>query len=604
MYFMCCVRNCSSTRKDAMLHKFPCNENRLLKWIQCLKDDNINISSIHNLFVCQKHFERRFVRENSRLLYDAYPTLFTPAEITTGVPECKENVDPKVDHSYSRKRHIDHTYAKDLPPTSSSGACRIVLKPRLLSNTITKNKVELTIPESSAPGSCEKTCSVIPLDASHVMDSESKDPSRNILRVEVRSQSPTTDACKAKIENTIITQTPKKSGRKRIIQALNKLTPTCKLIYKEYTKAKNQADYHRRAKRAVKFAKEHSFEEMAEKMNPYAKKIFEMQINLCTKKKKGRRFTLEEKLITLAIMKQSPKCYRFLHKIFILPSSSTLNKMVSRLKIEAGINPQFFTLMKKEVDTWEDSKKYCSILFDEMALGMGLSYNSKDDKIHGFVELTGRKNKFADHVLVFMARGAVHKWQQPIAYYFCEGATSGPELKKIIKDIVSAIADIDLKPIVLGCDQGTAFQSAVRNLQEETRREQLLRNEEPDQSVIIGCSKLSVIYDPSHLIKGIRNNFLTKDIKWKGKISKWQDIVDVYKTDCSHTQSRILHKLNDEHVIPAKVKKMKVKNCVRVLSKSVAAALSYTSQFCKLPRFRSNTEYYQAKHSLLSHVPE
>lgn len=69
---------------------------------------------------------------------------------------------------------------------------------------------------------------------------------------------------------------------------------------------------------------------------------------------------------------------------------------------------------------------------------------------------------------------------------------------------------------------------------------------------------MSVIYDPPHLIKGLRNNFLTKNILFEKKISKWNDIVEVYKTDCSHAQMRLLHKLNDEHVIPEKIKKMKV----------------------------------------------
>lgn len=131
---------------------------------------------------------------------------------------------------------------------------------------------------------------------------------------------------------------------------MSKLTPTCRKIYKEYKRAKKQVDFHRRAKQAIKFAKENRFEEMSMKINPYAKKFIEMQINLCTKKKKGRRFTLEEKLIALAIMKQGPKCYRFLHKIFILPSTSTLNKMVSNLNVEAGINKQFLALIKKEVN--------------------------------------------------------------------------------------------------------------------------------------------------------------------------------------------------------------------------------------------------------------
>ncbi|XP_041975781.1 uncharacterized protein LOC121730708 [Aricia agestis] len=553
-----------------MLHKFPTDEKRLNKWFECLNDDNIRASAnVRNLFVCQKHFAKKFVGANSRLLTNAYPTLFTPAEISNGVPGFAENVNPAIDHNYSRKRHYDHTYSKDALPLADIPVRKN--HPEIISQDLCMNKFEIR--PGTSKGICETKNQCLKVNKD-TMDDRSNE--QNVLRVEIRSRTPPEDT---NITTIPMAATPKKAGRKRIIRSINKLTPTCKIIYKEYTKAKNQADFYRRAKRAQKLNEGNAFQKMIDGMNPYGKKIIEMQLNLCTKKKKGRRFTLQEKLVALAIMKQSPKCYKFLHKIFILPSSSTLNKMVSRLKIEAGINPGFFGLIKKEVSGWKDSKKYCSIIFDEMALGMGLSYDPKMDKIDGFIDLRERKDKFADHVLVFMARGAVHKWQQPLAYYFCEGATSGPELKQIMKLVVTAVAEAGLKPLVLGCDQGTSFQSAIKQLQAETRREQLLNNEHPDDTIIINENKLSVIFDPSHLIKGIRNNFLTKNIIWKGKISQWKDIIDVYTTDCSHTQTRILHKLNDEHVVPNKIKKMKVKNCVRVLSKSVAAALSYTSQF-------------------------
>lgn len=88
-----------------------------------------------------------------------------------------------------------------------------------------------------------------------------------------------------------------------------------------------------------------------------------------------------------------------------------------------------------------------------------------------------------------------------------------------------------------------------------------------DDVITINGHSLSVIYDPPHLIKGLRNNFLTKNIKFGGKISKWSDIVDVYKTDCNHAQMRLMHKLTDEHVIPEKIKKMKVSNFIDIRSR-------------------------------------
>ncbi|XP_063361838.1 uncharacterized protein LOC134650837 [Cydia amplana] len=335
----------------------------------------------------------------------------------------------------------------------------------------------------------------------------------------------------------------------------------------------------KRAKRAMKFSKTQCFEKLAANLNPLAKKMIWMQITQSNKKRKGRRFTDEEKMISLAIMKQSPKGYRFLQQIFILPSRNTLNKLTSTLNVQPGINVQIFDAIKDQVKNWTENKKYCSIIFDEVKLEPGLDYQKGMDHINGFVHLNKKTNNFADHALAFMVRGAIHKWQQPVAYYFCEGATKNEELRVILKTLIGAVIDTGLIPVAVISDQGQSFQSALKGLMEETRSDQIKAGNPTDDVITLKGHDINVIYDPPHLIKGIRNNFLTKNMKFEGSVCKWSDIVDVYQTDCEHAESRLLHKLNDTHVIPDKINKMKVKTCTRVLSNTMAAALSYTSKF-------------------------
>lgn len=114
-----------------------------------------------------------------------------------------------------------------------------------------------------------------------------------------------------------------------------------------------------------------------------------------------------------------------------------------------------------------------------MALEAALTYyyESHKDVITGFVELSEKTSDFADHALVFMLRGVVQKWQQPLVFYFCKGATSGVQLKAIIKNIIVAVGDTGLIPVELICHQGTAFQSALKSLQADTQREQLIAGE-------------------------------------------------------------------------------------------------------------------------------
>lgn len=131
---------------------------------------------------------------------------------------------------------------------------------------------------------------------------------------------------------------------------MNTLTPKCRKIYKMYQLSKKQLDFNKRAKRAVMFNERDVLNKLTSKMSPVAKKIFWMQIKQYAKKIKGRRFSNEEKMIALSILKQSPKCYKFLQRIFILPSKNTLNKMISKLKVLPGINKQIFDTIKQEVN--------------------------------------------------------------------------------------------------------------------------------------------------------------------------------------------------------------------------------------------------------------
>ncbi|CAG9782443.1 unnamed protein product [Diatraea saccharalis] len=554
----CCVPNCGSKRSGVKLHKFPKTDSRR-KWVQCINSEKLkklNIKELLSMFVCHKHFERRFVTASSRLKSFAYPTLFTQEEMDTGIPstayENNENI-LLCDHDYAqklRKPHIDHSYSRGRPLLE-------IQQFQFMRNTDCD-----TAPTASISNIEEEV--LLP----HLIECNKPSTSTQCA-VETITKS-----------GSNVLMTPMKRQKfKRSYSTKNFVTPRCHQILMEYKKAKKQLNFAKRAKKAIKFSKKENFEKLTSKLNPVAKKILWMQINQSTKKTKGRRFTDEEKMIALAIMKQSPKSYRFLRRIFILPSVRIINKMITTLKMDSGINPRIFQTIKSEIAKWPETKKYCSVLFDEVALEPGLAYDKHSDSICGFVELNEKANNYADHALVFMVRGALHKWQQPVCFYFCEGATSGTVLKNIIKTVVTEVTKTGLLPVALICDQGTSFQSAIKKLKEETKRHQIQMDETYDDTIIIENQKISILYDPPHLIKGIRNNFLNKNIKYNGKISKWDDIVDVYNTDCKHAEMRMLHKLNDEHVIPQKIKKMKVKNCTRVLSKTVASALRYTANF-------------------------
>lgn len=108
-----------------------------------------------------------------------------------------------------------------------------------------------------------------------------------------------------------------------------------------------------------------------------------------------------------------------------------------------------------------------------------------------------------------------------------------------------------------------------------------------DDTITLYGQKLIVLYDPPYLLKGIRNNFLVKDIEIKMKdrkfnnklVASWDIIETAYKL---HTNSNLLNrqlkKLTDQHIVKNKIKKMKVKLAAQVFSASLSAFIEYNSK--------------------------
>lgn len=108
-----------------------------------------------------------------------------------------------------------------------------------------------------------------------------------------------------------------------------------------------------------------------------------------------------------------------------------------------------------------------------------------------------------------------------------------------------------------------------------------------DETITLHGQKIIVLYDPPHLLKGIRNNFLEKDIEIDvhekrlnvKTVASWNIIETAYKMDIySNLLNRQLKNLTDQHIIKNKIKKMKVKLAAQVFSATLSAFIEYNSQ--------------------------
>jgi len=375
------------------------------------------------------------------------------------------------------------------------------------------------------------------------------------------------------------------------------LTPKCKSLYVTgvmmqkllRTEKKKCQTFKDRLKAAEKFSDKYLHSKVIESMIPAAAIFTKLQLRETKNSPKGRRFTLEEKLLCLSLYKQSTKSYRLLSKLFILPARKTLSTLLSQIPISTGLDKNLLKVLQENVKTLKEKEKYCVVLFDEVSLEPQLQYDDNVGCIVGFEDNgLDRTQRFADHSLVFMIKGITKNFKQPISYTFCESSTKRYDLANQIKNVLKAVHLSGLKVVGTICDQGTTNTAAINVLINDTKAFYLRQNQEYNDTfyeIDCGVERIKVVhfYDSPHLLKGIRNNLLSKNLMFTinghQREACWKDIVDLYELDSVAQDVKMLPRLTREHVIPGEIKKMKVKNASQVFSQRVSSILSFLS--CK-----------------------
>ncbi|CAH2108331.1 unnamed protein product [Euphydryas editha] len=534
--FKCCVGGCSATNETHRLFSFPKNDHLRNLWLSFLVPTNsilvgLSKEQLLRKRVCEKHFDKhQFDEEGKRLRY-SYPCLFTDDEIAHGVPlSSRESVRNALsDHNYYKENSNEDINATDELFIIGRAGDDFHGHPLCLNEVAVKRHRD-------------------------VADQPSCSFSKEVEFSTLREHS---DSAVKKLN----------SKKRKFVKHVTKVTENN--LGKTVTQ---------RLEQAVSYGNIAALFNNFGFLSKQAQTFLLMQLKQCRKYKTGRRFTLDEKLTALVLWKQSPKSYRLLENMFALPNKRTLNRLSEKIIIEPGLSSRVFKYISNKTRNWNSQQKLCTIVFDEIALTPHLTYNEKADEINGFVDVAGnRKMRFCDHALVFMIRGVCSSWRQTVAFYFCEGTVSSASLQNILKQLVEQVAQTGLIPLGLVCDQGSTFRSAIKSLREMTIQKRSHQNEKDDGTIIIAGYSLSVFFDPPHLLKGLRNNFLSKNIIWKGKTATWKDIQFIYDLDSKLGHTRTLPKLTAHHVDPDKIKKMKVSVAAQVLSARTAAMLKYTN---------------------------
>ena len=294
--------------------------------------------------------------------------------------------------------------------------------------------------------------------------------------------------------------------------------------------------------------------------------FFAFQLRCAGQMPRGRRFDANQKLLALSIFHRSPAAYRFMSSFLCLPSVRSLRRWLHGMQFEPGFCERVFCVLKQKVACMSSVDKMAVLVVDEMALKTALEFDSRRDIVDGF-EDDGvvRVTKPASEALVFMVKGLVRKWKQPLCYFLSGGPTNSCRLTDLVLDCIVRLQGIGITVMVVVCDQGANNRGMFCQLGIEVHK----------PFVTVDGRKVYFMYDPPHLLKSVRNNLRRYPMKVSGGgVAKWDHIKALFDLD-SRQKLRLAPKLKFSHVLLSGFKEMNVRLAAQVFSHSVATAMKF-----------------------------
>ena len=310
--------------------------------------------------------------------------------------------------------------------------------------------------------------------------------------------------------------------------------------------------------------------------SPDTVSFIESQVEMSKWCKRAYRWKTRDKMIALSIFFHSRKVYKILSKLFILPSKSTLLRDLKKMNMKPGFIESILEALQVKVNTMDTRDRNVALVFDEMSIKEGLTYNTGRDIVEGFEDfgLAGQTRFLTNHAIAFIVKGLASKWKQPIGYFLSAGPIKASVLQMLTKLCITKLQAIGLNVVALICDQGSNNRSFLVKMGENVsvNRPYIMHNDR----------KIFVIYDPPHLLKNVWNNLKKGDLNVNGNLVSWQHVVDFYYFDKSH-EIRMAPKLTDKHIDLSPFMSTRVNLAAQVLSHSVAAGISFLTRVKELP---------------------
>ncbi|XP_041982307.1 uncharacterized protein LOC121735531 isoform X2 [Aricia agestis] len=307
----CCVPGCiESGGSHRVLHLFPNPEKereRFNAWLMVIGGDVLDLENDYiyrRRRVCHAHFEEKYCCHFDRISNIAVPTQRMPDPL--GLSKTSFFLKER------RPSTLTQQSSECLPSTSRDTvldvAMQAVDKENIPTNTM----------------GCSKKSEQILIHSDTVLDVAMQAVDKENIPTNTMGHN------KKSEQKSMCNDRKKKQGMTMVEQELyHELVRLRVKLSKLKNKMKAQSAMLKTGRNITSNEK---FRKLIEDLPCAARLLTMMQFREIKKKDKGRRFTLDEKILSLAIFKQSAKSYCFLRKMLILPAPQTLVKLLEQIK--------------------------------------------------------------------------------------------------------------------------------------------------------------------------------------------------------------------------------------------------------------------------------
>ena len=411
--------------------------------------------------------------------------------------------------------------------------------------------------------------------------------------------------------------------------ALDLLRNTCQYISKNWKYSKNEItklmmtlDLGEKGKQSVD---DNEREECAEYL---CENIVNMKKKL-DGNPQGVRFSAHTINIAMSLYLRSKKGYDDMRDsgLLCLPSPQLLNKKTSKYRVNPGGDPSIYLMLQDEIFASEE-KIVGHLMFDEVKLKNGISFNCKSKEIVGFIpeEINtqkmlenilniNKKKKYGELLSVYAnqwrfrsTKGIVHNAD----FYYNKGSLDGNELIRQYIDVVSCYELIGIKIYGMVSDGGggnTKFFKLISEyqpLQGIWINEKCLRTLNP----VDPCRYIYIWSCSTHSLKALRNTLYrsqpnqSRSLKYDDCSFGWKDMESIYLRDLGRMSNNVGPRTNIvKHAIYLdKYTMMNAGYAKQVFSdKTICESISYLSMMLQA-KTSTDTVYESQWHKFTHHL--